>query len=78
MELGCSAQDVERALAECEREAALRRNAYPRWVAAGKLSAEAAERQRHRMELAAFILRQLARELRLEERETTGLLRERK
>lgn len=37
----------------CAREAALRANVYPKWIAAGKMTKEKAEEEIHLMKLAA-------------------------
>ena len=44
-------------LAEVEREIALRRRVYPRWIQAGRLSQTAADRQIATMEAVAATLR---------------------
>lgn len=48
----------EEVLIEIEREIALRRRVYPRWVDQGKLKLDRAERQIALMEEAARLLRQ--------------------
>jgi hypothetical protein len=53
-------------IAELTRELGYRRSVYPRWVAAGKLSATKAERQTEAMEAALATLRDVAREGRAE------------
>lgn len=44
-------------LAEVEREITLRRRVYPRWIATGRLSQAAADRQIAMMEAVAMTLR---------------------
>jgi hypothetical protein len=46
-------------LAEVEREVALRRRVYPRWVADGRMKQAAADRQIATMEAVAETLRRL-------------------
>lgn len=46
-------------LREVEREVALRRRVYPRWITEGRLTREAATRQVETMEAVAATLRRL-------------------
>ena len=50
---------VEDMLAECEREIALRRRVYPRWIETGRISQQKADRQ-------IEVLKALVMHLRLE------------
>ena len=48
---------IDDQIAEAERELAMRRHAYPRWVASGTLKADRAERQVKAMEAILDTLR---------------------
>ena len=52
--------DIDDAIAELERELAVRKNVYPKWVATGRLKADTADRQLARLMLALDNLRDIA------------------
>ena len=52
--------NISEQIREVKREIALRKRVYPRWVSAGKLSDQAAERQLEAMESVLETLAELA------------------
>jgi len=65
IDLNMNPSDVVDALAECEREAGVRRGVYKHWVESGKLAGSVADERQRRMDNAAKILKQCVNTMRM-------------
>ena len=65
IDLNMNPSEVVDALAECEREAGVRRGVYKRWIVAGKITASVADERQRRIDYAVKVLKQCVTTMRM-------------